>query len=58
MKVPDAHGIKVLMLLNDIVGEDRAETGEPGEKFPNWIGAIVPDNRGAAHGQCAGRLCA
>ncbi|PTW61737.1 monosaccharide ABC transporter substrate-binding protein (CUT2 family) [Breoghania corrubedonensis] len=47
MKQADAHGIKVLMLLNDIVGDDRKQTGEPGQRYRNWLGAIVPDNRGA-----------
>lgn len=47
MEEADARGIKVLMLLNDIVGKDREETGEPGERFRNWLGAIVPDNRSA-----------
>lgn len=43
----DAQGIKVLMLLNDVIGEDRQASGEPGERYRNWLGAIVPDNRGA-----------
>lgn len=47
MEAADARGIKVLMLLNDIVGKDREATGEPGERFKNWLAAIVPDNRSA-----------
>lgn len=47
LEAADARGIKVLMLLNDVVGKDRELIGEPGERNKCWLGAIVPDNRSA-----------
>lgn len=37
-------GVKVLMLNNTFTGEDLARYGGPRERFPNYIGALLPDN--------------
>ena len=43
----DSRGVKVFMLLNSFTGEDVVRFGGPREKFKNWVGALIPDNRSA-----------
>ncbi len=45
LEAANADGVKVLMLLNDVVGETRQRLGEPGGRLGNWIGSLVAENR-------------
>lgn len=47
LKVVDARGIKVFMLLNAFVEKQAVEMGTPGARYRNWIGSLVPRNNGA-----------
>lgn len=45
----DAKGVKVFNLMMDFYGGQAAELGTPREKYKNWIGGLVPDNRWAGY---------
>ena len=45
LPLADAKGVKTFMLLNSFYGQQATEMGRPGERYRNWIGSIVPDNR-------------
>lgn len=47
LQAADAKDIKVFMLLNGFVGRQAAEMGTPGAQYHNWIGSLIPDNKGA-----------
>ena len=59
-------GIKTFMINNIFVGEQAKQYGAPREKFPHWLGSLIPDNRYAGYqigkmiiarapGRCQGR---
>lgn len=52
LKIASAAGIRCLFAYNTLLPEDRAEFGAPRERYPQWIGSIVP------HAQDAGYLTA
>ena len=52
VRIADAAGIKVFVMLNAFVGEQAKSMGVPRGKYKNWIGSLVPDNA------YAGRLIA
>ncbi|MCI4664865.1 MAG: ABC transporter substrate-binding protein [Neomegalonema sp.] len=43
----DAAGIRTLLLLNGVIGDESKKLGAPGEKLRYWLGALTPDNEGA-----------
>lgn len=43
----DRRGIKTLLILNDIIGDESGAFGEPRTKLRSWIGSLVPDSRAA-----------
>ena len=45
----DEKGVKVFNLLLNFYGKQAEELGTPREKFKNWIGGLVPDNRWAGY---------
>lgn len=45
----DKAGIKVFVMLNTFVGDQATAMGKPREKYPNWIGSLIPDNRFAGY---------
>lgn len=42
-------GCKVLLILNDLTPEQKKSAGGPREKYPNWIGTIIPNNVDAGY---------
>ncbi len=40
-------GIKVFLFNNGFIDDQAIEYGEPRKKYPHWIGALLPDQRGA-----------
>ncbi|MCJ8168076.1 ABC transporter substrate-binding protein [Atopomonas sediminilitoris] len=52
LRLSQERGVKVFMLLNSLTDTQRQQLGTARERFPNWIGALVPDN------VVAGRLMA
>lgn len=49
VKVLDRAGIRVFVLLNTFVDEQQGEMGRPREKFPHYLGSLVPDNHAAGY---------
>ncbi len=41
----DSKGVKTFDLLVGFYGKQASEMGAPREKFKNWIGGLIPDNR-------------
>ena len=44
-----ARGIKVLLLNEGLMVPDRQTLGNPGERYPGWLGELVPDDRRAGY---------
>jgi len=55
VKAADLAGLKVLVMSNVFTGEQAIQMGSPREKYKNWIGSLVPDNRFAGY-QIAKRI--
>ncbi|MDM8529441.1 ABC transporter substrate-binding protein [Anaerolineales bacterium HSG24] len=49
VKVADEAGVKLFIMLNSFVDDQVTEMGEPREKYPNWIGSLIPDNHAAGY---------
>jgi ABC-type sugar transport system substrate-binding protein len=49
VKVADKAGIKVFVMLNTFAGDQATAMGAPREKYPNWIGSLIPDNKMAGY---------
>lgn len=47
VEAADAHGLKTIMLLNDLTEEQKRVFGHARSDHPHWIGSITPDNRTA-----------
>ncbi len=47
VKVLDRAGIKVFVMLNTFVGDQATAMGQPRQKYPHWIGSLIPDNQTA-----------
>ena len=47
VKVLDKAGIKVFVLLNTFFGDQATAMGKPREKYPSWLGSLIPDNQTA-----------
>lgn len=47
LRAAEAKGIKVFMLLNSFADKQAAAMGTPGTRYRNWIGSLVPSNKGA-----------
>lgn len=45
----DEKGVKVFNIMMDFYGKQAAKLGKPREKYKNWIGGLVPDNRWAGN---------
>jgi ABC-type sugar transport system substrate-binding protein len=52
LKIASAAGIRCVFAYNTLLPEERAEYGAPRERYPLWLGSIVP------HAQDAGYLTA
>jgi ABC-type sugar transport system substrate-binding protein len=52
LKMASAAGIRCIFAYNTLLPEERAEYGAPRERYPLWLGSIVP------HAQDAGYLTA
>ena len=44
-----ARGVKVLLLNEGLMVPDRQTLGSPGERYPTWLGELVPDDRRAGY---------
>lgn len=49
VKTLDKAGIKVFILLNTFVDDQIGEMGRPRQKFPGYLGSLVPDNKVAGY---------
>ncbi|MDM8530467.1 ABC transporter substrate-binding protein [Anaerolineales bacterium HSG25] len=49
VKVADEAEVKVFIMLNSFVDDQITEMGEPRDKYPNWIGSLIPDNHAAGY---------
>ena len=49
IEVADKAGMKTFMINNVFVGDQAQEYGAPREKYKNWIGSLIPDNRFAGY---------
>jgi len=49
VKALDKAGIKIFVLLNTFVDEQIGEMGRPRQKFPGYLGSLVPDNKIAGY---------
>jgi ABC-type sugar transport system substrate-binding protein len=49
VEVANAAGIKTFMINNIFMGEQVQQYGAPREKYPYWIGSLIPDNRLAGY---------
>lgn len=47
LKASDQAEVKTMILNTDILEEDRARIQYPGEKYPFWIGHVLPDDEQA-----------
>ena len=45
----DEKGVKVFNIMMGFYGTQAAHLGKPREKYKNWIGGLVPDNRWAGY---------
>lgn len=45
----DARGTKVLLINEGLMMADRQKLGRPRERFQNWLGELVPDDRQAGY---------
>ncbi len=45
VKILDQAGIKVFVILNTFVGDQATAMGPPRQKYPHWIGSLIPDNQ-------------
>lgn len=45
VKVLDQAGVKVFVILNTFVGDQATAMGLPRQKYPHWIGSMIPDNQ-------------
>lgn len=49
VKAAEASGIKLMTINTDIPPGDRPALGGPREKFPSWIGHLLPDDTRGGH---------
>ena len=50
IRIADRAGIPVFLFSNGFVDEaDRQRYGQPRQRFPHWIGQLIPDNYGAGY---------
>lgn len=49
VKAADRAGLKVLVMSVAFSGEQANQMGHPREKYKNWIGSLVPDNKFAGY---------
>ncbi|HYE00901.1 MAG TPA: ABC transporter substrate-binding protein [Alphaproteobacteria bacterium] len=49
LEIAAAAGIRVLTINATPGAEEGAELGAPRGRFPNWIGALAPDNEATGH---------
>lgn len=49
VKVADKAGIKVFVINNTFTGDQATAMGAAREKYPNWIGSLIPDNQMAGY---------
>lgn len=42
-------GTRVMLIMNDLLPDQKAELGEPRGRIRNWIGTLLPDNRYAGY---------
>ncbi len=45
----NAKGVRTLLILNGFSDRQQLAMGKPREKFPCWIGELIPDNRKAGY---------
>ncbi|MBI5590957.1 MAG: ABC transporter substrate-binding protein [Deltaproteobacteria bacterium] len=45
VKSADRAGLKVFVMSNGFSGEQAIQMGRPRDKYKNWIGSLIPDNR-------------
>jgi ABC-type sugar transport system substrate-binding protein len=50
IKLADAAGVPILLLSNELDGNQWAEYGEPRTKYRHWLGSIVPDHESGGYG--------
>ena len=48
LDLAEKQGVKTLIINTDIPERELVLTGKPGEKYPHWIGRIIPDDRKAS----------
>lgn len=49
IKKANAKGIRTLLILNALTENQKITMGRPREKYPCWIGEIIPDNTKAGY---------
>ena len=49
IKKANAKGVRTLLILNEFSAQQKKTMGAPREKYPCWIGEIIPDNRKAGY---------
>lgn len=49
IQAADAAGVKVFLMINGFLGEQAVAMGAPREKYPNWIGELIPNNQHAGY---------
>lgn len=49
LPLADARGIKTLLINEGLMVPDRQVLGAPGERYPSWLGELLPDDRGAGY---------
>lgn len=47
LDLAEKQGVKTLIINTDIPARESEQTGKPGEKYPHWLGRIIPDDRRA-----------
>jgi ABC-type sugar transport system substrate-binding protein len=50
IKLADAAGVPLILLNNELEGQQWAEYGQPRTKYRHWLGSIVPDHESGGYG--------
>jgi ABC-type sugar transport system substrate-binding protein len=49
IKKANAKGVRTLLILNALTDRQKITMGKPRERYPCWIGEIIPDNQKAGY---------